>query len=426
LDTRRLDIRTSVDLPRRWFYGWVMLALAILLMVATSPGQTYGVTFFNAEFRAAFDLSHTKLSSIYLIATLLAALVLPMCGGLVDQYGLKNSTVFAVAMMAMACAFASQVRGSATLMIAFVMLRALGSGTLVLLANNTLAAWFDRRLGFAIGLMQLAMAVAMMLVPAGFVVLIKAWGWRGAYLALALIIAGTLLPLIVFGYRRTPGEIGQFPDGDPPPEGARVPLSAQGMSLHQAMRQPVYWVLLAATGIWGLVGSGLMFHLETIFRLHGFSTSDTLLAIRYFAVSMAIMQVLGGVSADLLPMRWIIVTPLVLLASCTALLACNQPEWLTTGCILFGMAQGLMTIVAGTAWARIFGRCHLGKIRATSITAGVGGSSIGPLLLGASIDRHGSVAPSLWLFAAGSAAVGFAAFWMKPPKRHDVCGGRVG
>ena len=31
-------------------------------------------------------------------------------------------------------------------------LRAIGPGTMVLLANNTLAAWFDRRLGPAISL----------------------------------------------------------------------------------------------------------------------------------------------------------------------------------------------------------------------------------------------------------------------------------
>ena len=165
-----------------------------------------------------------------------------------------------------------------------------------------------------------------------------------------------------------------------------------------------------------------MFHLETIFHVHGFDTSKALWAIRCFAVSMAIMQVVGGFAADLLPMRWIIVTPLGLLTCCTALLAYDQPQWLVTGCILFGMAKGLMTIVAGTAWARFFGRAHLGKIRGTSITAGVSCSSIGPLLLGVSIDRHGSFAPSLWLLTAGAAAVCLAAFWATPttPPHHDT------
>jgi MFS family permease len=141
---------------------------------------------------------------------------------------------------------------------------------------------------------------------------------------------------------------------------------------------------------------------------------------------MAVMQIIGGFSADLLPMRWIIVTSLWLLATCSTLLAFDQPQWLITGCILFGMAQGLMTIVAGTAWARFFGRAHLGKIRGTSITAGVGCSSIGPLLMGVSIDHHGSFAPSLWLFAVGSAALGFAALWIRPARLNDVCDERVG
>ena len=54
------------------FYGWWMLVLAILIMVGTSPGQTFGITFFNPKFRDAFGLGYSQISVSYLVATLLS------------------------------------------------------------------------------------------------------------------------------------------------------------------------------------------------------------------------------------------------------------------------------------------------------------------------------------------------------------------
>jgi MFS family permease len=391
----------------------MMLALAILLMIATSPGQMYGVTFFNAKFREAFGLSHTKLSSIYLVATLLAAAALPSCGALIDRHGLRKVTVASVGLMAVTCVYTSQVQGAMTLMFAFVMLRGLGSGVLVLLANNTLAAWFDRRLGLAIGIMQVTLAFAISVVLEGVVMLIDCFGWRGAYLAIAVLIGGILLPLVVYAYYQSPYDKGQLPDGMCPTDDPALPISHQGLTLREASQHASYWILLAATGMWTLVAGSLLFHLEEIFRLQGLATDRTLLAVRFLAVAMAVMQIIGGFAADFLPVRWIVVAAVWLLATCCGLIACGQPELLIPGCTLFGMAQGLMTIVAGTAWARFFGRAHLGKIRGTSVTAGVVGSSIGPLLMGISVDHYGSFAPSLWIIAGCSVALGFLALGVK-------------
>jgi MFS family permease len=390
----------------------MMLVLAILMMIATSPGQTHGITFFNAKFRETFALSHTRLSSIYFVATLLAAGTLPACGAMIDRYGLRKSTLVSLGLMALACFYVSQVQGAITLMIAFMVLRGIGSGALVLLANNTLAAWFDRRLGLAIGIMQVTLALATSVVLEGVVALIDYLDWRGAYMAIGALVGGCLLPLTFCAYYQSPSDKGQFPDGAQDSEHI-LPISLQGLTLREASRHVSYWILLTATGIWTLVAGGLLFHLEEIFRLQGLTVDRTLMAVRFLAVAMAVTQVIGGFLADFLPMRWLIMAAMWLLATCCGLIACEESKWLITGCTFFGMAQGLMTIVAGTAWARFFGRAHLGKIRGTSVTAGVIGSSIGPLVMGISVDHFGSFAPSLWIIAGCSVALGFLALGVK-------------
>ncbi len=390
-----------------------MLGLAILIMIASSPGQTHGVTFFNAKFREAFDLSHTKLSGIYLLATLVAAATLPACGSLIDRFGLRKVAIASLGLMSATCYFASQVQSPMTLMIAFIMLRALGSGTLVLVANNTLAAWFDRRLGLAIGMMQVTLALTTSVVLEGAVALISYFGWRGAYIAIALLIGGFLLPLVLYAYRQSPDEKGQLPDGVLKDRDSTVPISHQGLALREAARQASYWILLIATGMWTLVAGGLLFHLEEIFRLQGHAKSSVLLAVRFLAVAMAVMQIIGGFAADLLPIRLLVVLAIWLLAASCGLIAYEHEAWLIAGCTLFGMAQGLMTIVAGTAWARVFGRAHLGKIRGTSVTAGVLGSSLGPIALGISVDNYGGFAPALWIIAGSLFVLGILAGGVK-------------
>ncbi|MCG8450615.1 MAG: MFS transporter [Pirellulales bacterium] len=398
-----------------WFYGWVMLPLAMLVMACTAPGQTFGITFFNSHFRAAFDMSQTGLSATYLVATVVASLMLPYLGGLIDRFGMKRATMLAATMMALACALASQVQGAVTLFVAFVLLRTIGPGTMTLLANNTLAMWFDRRLGMASGIMQVTMAGAMAFVPMAILGLIEVFGWRGAYLALAAVFAAGLLPLVALIYRESPADVGQFPDGARTACPKRTELAETGLDVKQAMQQRSYWILLAAAATWALIGTGLLFHLEPLFQYHGLGKAASARAVGCLAIGMATMQIVGGVLADRLPVRWLLITAMGLIAVSCTVMALGSGAVLTLGFAIYGCAQGLKTIVVGTVWPRYFGRLHLGKIRGTSLTAAIAGSSLGPLIMGVSTDFWGGFTPSLWIFAVGSGLVALAACWATPP-----------
>jgi MFS family permease len=89
---------------------------------------------------------------------------------------------------------------------------------------------------------------------------------------------------------------------------------------------------------------------------------------------------------------------------------------LSLGYGVFGCAQGMMSVVSGTVWARYFGRKHLGKIRGMSLTAAVAASAIGPVVMSVSADYFGGFAGSLWLFAAMSVLCAITACWASPPR----------
>ncbi len=412
-----VDFGANTNAQPKFFYGWLMLPLAMLLMIASSPGQTFGFSFFNVKFREAFDLTQTRLSAVYLVATVTAALALPFIGGLTDRFGLRRSVLATVAALAGVCVLMSQTQGVVTLFAAFVLFRILGAGMMVLLANNTLATWFDRRLGLASGMMQVAMAGAIAFVPAGIVFLIETFGWRGAYLGIAAILAVGLLPLLAAVYRESPEVLGQLPDGVRTAlSGKPLDVGVVGLTLPQARRHRAFWILLAATATWALIGTGYFFHLEAIFQAHGLGKSNSTRAMTYMALGMGTFQILGGLLADRVALRWLVASAVGLLAASCVMMAIGKATILIPGFAVFGIGQGLMSIVAATGWARYFGRAHLGKIRGMSLTAAIAGSSLGPLLMGVSDDYLGSFAPAFGLFAGLALVIAVAGLWATPPK----------
>lgn len=411
-------IATQEEATFPWFYGWVILPLAIAMMLATSPGQTFGVSYFNEQFIAEFGLSNTALSSTYLAATLLAALSLTSIGSLIDRFGIRRMSLAGFFAMAGACVFASQASGLVTLFVSFLLLRMFGPGTMTLLANNTLAAWFDRRLGLASSIAQVSMAGAWGLVPMAIVALIDSVGWRGTYLVFAAILVGGFLPLVAVLLRESPREIGQVPDGLRFHAAKKRKSFSYGneFTLSETMQHRSYWILLVSTAVWSLVGTGLVFHLVGVFRASGFTAQDSTGAVTSVALAMAATQVVGGVLADRLAMRWLLVVAMSLIGlGCVMIANSADIQSLVLGYGIYGCGQGIKSVIAGTAWARYFGRANLGKIRGTSLTAAVGASAVGPVVMGVSVDYLGGFSPSLWLFAAMAGVCALAGFWATPP-----------
>ena len=72
------------------FYGWAILAVAALIMFGTGPGQSHLIGLFFDPIQAELGLDRTEIAIAYGSATLVAALLLPQMGKLVDRHGPAN------------------------------------------------------------------------------------------------------------------------------------------------------------------------------------------------------------------------------------------------------------------------------------------------------------------------------------------------
>ena len=112
------------------YYGWAMLPLSMAALIASSPGQTFGVSIFNEPIRESLCLSHGQLAAAYMLGTLMAALPITFTGALMDRFGLRRTMLVVIGLFGAACLLISQAVGWWTLLLSFFGLRALGPGAL--------------------------------------------------------------------------------------------------------------------------------------------------------------------------------------------------------------------------------------------------------------------------------------------------------
>lgn len=386
-------------------YAWVMLPIAILMQVGTSPGQTFGVALFNEPIRESLGLSHTELTGAYLVASLLAAAPLMWLGKRMDRHGLKLVSLCLVGAVGLACLAISRVQGLVALTACLFALRTFGQGGLSLAAGNTLGMWFSRRLGLASGVAGVGMSAAIAVVPLALHTLIDRMGWRDAYAVVGVVVMGLLLPLIAVAYRNNDAALGGTAPSDAAP--AATPRE---LSFHAALRTPAYWIASACTALVGLICTGVFFNLTALFEQGGFTPAQAAALFPTVAVAMAVMQIGGGALADRAPLRVLMAAAVAALGAGVVVLG-EAPSLLAahTGGALIGAGQGLMGVTGNTLWPRYFGRTELGAIRSSVWTATVAACSAGPFVMGLTYDLTGGYGPSLWLFAGMAAVASVAA-----------------
>lgn len=404
------------------------MVVSLFALIFTSPGQTFGIAVFNPSFREALNLTHTQLTGAYMVATLLAAVPLSIVGGLMDRFGIRRMMTIVVLLLGAACIFISQVTGLLMLFFAFFLLRLLGQGSLTLLADNTLAMWFQTRLGTVSGLRSVGVTVATAFVPAILLGLIQMFGWRWTYAILGLLVWVVMLPQLALFFRNRPEDVGQELDGvttlqnDDAKDKSQNPTSVVRTSrvaydLKGAMHTRAYWILLLMNAIFAMVITAITFNILPLFMSRGLAEGSAVAILAAMSISSAAFQIIAGILADRVPLNLLLSLGFVAMtAGVGFLIALGSVMLGYAFAIVFGFGSALLGAVSATVWVRYYGRTHLGKIRGSVWTATVAATSLGPFLMGITYDQINSYGPVLILFLGLLALMAVAVMFATPPK----------
>lgn len=397
-------------------YAWVVLAAAVLVTMATLPGQTVGVSVFLDPILADLDVSRSTVSLLYTVGTLFGSFALPFVGRFIDARGPRLAVGLIAGAFALACLFMAGVTTLTMLAIGFVLIRGLGQGSLSLVSLHVVNLWFVRRRGLAVGITGLGMALATAVVPGPLAALIDQMGWRGGYAWMAAAVAVVAVPLGVTFFRGHPERFGQAPDGHRGAANEAPPVRESNLTLAQARRTGAFWLIAAGDTAVAALGTGLVFHHFDILAQSGIGRAAAAAVFVPLGLITAFGNVAGGALLDRVAPRFVLAAMLVFLAAALAL-AGQLPPWalLVYGAAI-GLAQGMKGAIGGSMFAAYFGRRHIGAIKGFATTLSVGGTAIGPLLFAVGLDLSGSYLPVLLGSAAVPAALAAASMWLRPPR----------
>ncbi len=193
--------------------------------------------------------------------------------------------------------------------------------------------------------------------------------------------------------------------------------AAADATLGQALRQRSFWLLTLCFTLYALVQAALWAHVVAIFAAKGVRQADAMTVL----VCIGPAQVLGRLGFVWLGRDWslrrlgAVVLAGLPLSMLLFALGRSLPMLLAFA-LLFGIANGLVTIVRGGLVPEYFGRSHIGRISGLMSGIGLFARAGGPLLMAWLLvwlpDYEDML---LWLCLLGGLAV--LAFWFaRPPQ----------
>lgn len=418
-----------------FFYGWVVFLVATFGMIMTSPGQTYSVSIFIEHFIVDLGISRSVVSTLYTIGTLVGSFALPFVGRQIDRRGVRIMVLIVSLLFGLACIYMGTVRNALMLGAGFVAIRMLGQGSLGLISTNAINQWWVRRRGTVLGLSGLISSLlGIGSFPSLINWMIPQFGWRTTYMMLGVALLLIMAPVGYLFLRNRPEEYGLLPDGRKrrkPLPGTDAPgapgvhadadddeLEEENWTLAEAIRTPAYWVFSLGLASISMLGTGLMFHIVSIFDDNGLSATLAASAFVPVALTTAFTTLGSGIIVDRIPVR--VLVALALLGQATSLLMVQFLDglWLAVAFgLVLGITSGLMRTVSTVVWAMYFGRLHLGSITGTTTTIMVGASALGPMPMGIARDVLGSYNTTLNFLAILPLVLGVAALFISRPSK---------
>lgn len=418
MSSRAVSVRTSGSARgERGFWGWRIVVFAAIGLAMTAPGQTVGMSVFVDHLIDGLGLTRSQVSGAYLVGTLVGAASLPLVGRWIDRWGVRLTMTTVGFAFAAALAGMAGVVGLVTLTVGFAGIRMLGQGSLTLVSTTSVALWFERRRGLALGVATAAGGAVMSLAPLVLTQVIEALRWRATWLVAAGAVLVVVVPVARWGMRDSPASIGQHVDGVPIHSSAGSPASRdRSWTRTEASRTLMFWVIACAVAASGMIHTGLMFHQISLLGERGLTTVQAAANFLPQTAATIATTLAVGWLVDHLPPRLLIAASMGTLAVAMLLAQTAAPGWRA---IVFGIALGVsggaIRAEEAAIVPRVFGVAHIGAVRGLVMTLGVGASALGPYLLAVGHERFGGYGPALGALLVLPVVIGVVALFTSVP-----------
>ena len=372
---------------QKFFYGWTIAGIGSLGIFTSGAGQSHTFSPFIPVISKDLQISSTSITTAYMIATLFAAFLLPKVGKLVDKFGPRIVLIYTVILLGIGCLIFGAASNFLMLAVAFGFLRFFGQGTLMLGSANITTQWFDKKRGFALGLMGLGFALSMGIHPPISDFLITNYGWRYAWVIIGLSTWVLMLPPLIFLAIDKPEDVNEKPDGIKI-ETINEKTKIFGLSLNEALKEKSFYILsFSFFSISTLVTALHFFQVTILNQYFNLPSQEAAALFIPTMITMIIFIPLAGKFLDQYETHNVIgISLLVTTASLISISFASNITFAIIYSIIFGINNAFNLALFGYMWPRYFGRLHVGSIQGTGQMVLVVGASIGAMPFALAMD----------------------------------------
>jgi MFS family permease len=381
------------------YYGWVIVAVGIVVG-CIGMGGVMSLGVFLQPMADALGWSRAGISMASTLAFLWMGVGGFLWGWLYDRYGARLVVLFGGLLQGLGLVMASRAQSLPVFLTVYGTAAGLAAGAVYVPLTAATASWFVRHRSLAVSLVSAGLALGTTLVAPLARWLIVTHDWRFAMLTLGFIGWAVILPAALLLRPAPAVDVRKAAS----PSAAGVVRA--DMTVGEALKTPVFWILSLANFACCAAHSGPIFHMVSYAAYCGVEplTAATVLG----AAGLAAMagRVSCGLLADRFGAKRTLSACLILQAGAIALYTVAYDlNTLYAVSMLFGFAYGGAMPLYAILVREHFPAAIMGTVFGVVAMIAALGMALGPPVGGWLFDRFGGYG---WLYLASS-AIGIAA-----------------
>ena len=384
---------------REFASHWPNLLGAALGLAFGTAFNHYMMNLFGPALIAEFGWSKAQYALVGALG--LAGLIFtPVAGYISDRFGARNAAIVGFSVLPMAYLMLSFMSGSIWQFYAILLFKyTFGILTATMVFTRVVVERFDRARGLALAFLlsspPLAGAIGAPLISA----VIDGEGWRTAYRVMALVssVAGFAAVMLVARGNKTFA-------------GGRIaPPKLDWTEFRRLCSNPIFPLLMAGMFLVNFPQALVSSQMSIMLMESGASVSFAAALVSVYAISVVAGRFASGFALDRVAPHLVAIVSLGLPAiGFVALASSFDARWVLAGSMaLVGLAQGAETDVAAILTSRRFGIDNYSFVFALLMTSMALASSLGSILLSATLVGGGNF--NIFLIVCAFATVAGAA-----------------
>ena len=376
--------QTERELAQRWP---LIMATCMGIISSSFVLPYYSIGALLTPVTEEFGWSRAQFQAAILFSSGLGALTSPIIGWLNDKYGPRRVALPSMIGLSIGLLTASQIEGGCGW--SFVptgRLPCLGAGTIPVTWTRAIATSFFKRRGLALGLALTGTGICASIAPHYTVWLTDHYGWRGAYVGLALVPLVLAWPMLYFLFK----PLDTHCDAELEEPDTKAALE-NGLTLGEAVKGYRFWILLLSI-LFAYQGfSGIGPNLLPSLTDAGFSRDQAASVQSVFGISIIVGRVVVGYLVDRFWAPGVAAFCLAIPAAGAAMLHGSQTfETAALAAFLIGFAAGAELDLMAFLAARYFGLAHYAKIYSILYATLAVCSGTAPMIFASVYDATGS------------------------------------